>query len=411
MSEQDRINETADALMNEVALRTVVIGIGNAGCQIARAASAKGFNAFIMNTSKKDLADAVVGTDLKAILIGDGRGSGMHRDVSRAMFASQGNEGIRAIFTNPYFTENVEPADIVFVTFSAGGGTGSGVGPVMSNYLRQAYPNKVIIPYAILPKMAESDTAHSNSIACVQEIASIGAQIDPETKLPVGKGCLSYMLADLAYYEDLPQDESFRKIGEYMVNCMRVIRGDFLKMSDAGMVDERDMLTVVSEPGYMTIHMKSGLTESMLNEKSLQGYIIDEMKSSPVVRVQRDKLVQYSLVIANVNDSVQDATKLGDFRELNQFVGIPRATYKNYSVDDAVSEFDIYVINSGLTIPLDRTAAAAADVASRAKSRNKQSTLSLNDAVKATEMGSNKSTLGIIMGSGQAKKADLSFLN
>jgi len=411
MSEQDNITQATNALMNEVALRTVVIGIGNAGSQIARAALAKGFNAFIMNTSKKDLADAVVGTDLQAILIGDGRGSGMSRQVSQAMFTGQGNEEIRAIFTNPYFTENVEPADIVFVTFSTGGGTGSGVGPVMTDYLRRAYPTKVIIPFAILPKMAESDTAHSNSIACVQEIAAIGAEVDPKTGLSIGKGTLSYMLADLAFYENLPQDESFKKIADYMVNCMRVIRGDFLKMSDAGMVDERDMLTVISEPGYMTINMKTGLTESMLNEKSLQGYIIDEMKASPAVRVQRDKLIQYSLVIANVNDSVQDATKLGNFSELNQFVGIPRATFKNYSVDEKVSEFEIYVINSGLTIPLDRTTAAAADVASRAESRNKQSALNLNEAVKATAIGGNKATLGIIMGSGQAKKADLSFLN
>ena len=396
MPEQDNTKTVADALMNEVGLRTAVIGIGNAGSQLALAATRAGFNSFVMNTSDKDMADDVVGQDIKAFRIGDGRGSGMNRDIAQTLLNMNGADGIREIFENPYFTAAVEPSDVVFVTFSAGGGTGSGVGPIMADYIHRAYPSKVVIPYAVLPKMAESDQAHSNSIACVNDIEKIG---------------VPFMLADLAFYENEPQDVTFKKVTDYVVETMKVIRGDYLRMSASGMIDERDMLTVVSEPGYMTIHMKKGITEPMLSDKTLQGYIIDQIKSSPAVRIQHDKLIQYSAVIANVNDSVQDPAKTGDFSELNNFVGVPRATYKNYAVSESMSEFEIFVISSGLTTPLDRTAAAKETVASRAASRNKRSSLNLDEARRATEVGGNAATRNIIMGSGQNQKANLSFLN
>lgn len=377
-------------------LKIGVIGIGNAGSQVALAAAKRGINVFIMNTSLKDLDDSVVGKNIKAMQIGDGRGSGKDRDNAMALFKSNGAGGIKEIFENPYFRQTVMPADIIFVAFSTAGGTGSGIGPKMSEMIHKAYPQKVVIPYGILPKNAESVMAQANAIACVDDVTKIGTP---------------YMLSDLSFYEAEPQESSFKKIAEYMVNTMCVLRGDYMQMSANGMADERDTLTVISEPGYMTVHMKDHINEASLANKTLQGYLIDEVKSSPACRIQRDGLLQYNLVIANVNSAVDDPLKAGDYSELNAFVGEPKATFANYAVDDSWYDFQVMVITSGLTVPMDRFASARAKIAANKEKYEKQSALNLHKEREETEIKGNKATNKAIMNSATSTEADLSFLD
>lgn len=388
--------QNVNAIMEGTGIKVACIGVGNGGSQSAIAAVAKGIPSMVMNTSEKDLDDSLIGKDIKGYLIGDGRGSGKDRDNAMALLKSGGAAGLQSMFQNAHFRAIVEPADVVFVTFSTGGGTGSGIGPAIASMIHKAYASKVVIPYGILPKNAESVMAQANTIACVDDMTKVGTP---------------YMLADLSYYEDLPQEVAFKKVGEYMAETMAVIRGDYLKMSTSGMADERDMLTVVSEPGYMTINMKLGLTETMLATKTLQSYLVDEIKSSPACRIQKDGLLQYNLVIANVNSSVNDPTKLGNFDELNAFIGEPKATYTSYSVDDTISDFDVFCIISGLTVPMDRFAAAKAKVKANKEKYEKQSALNLAGEREATSIKGNDNTRGIIMGSANSGKADLSFLS
>lgn len=390
--------ENINAIINEsgTGLKIGVIGIGNAGSQVALAAAKRGIQVFIMNTSIKDLDDSVVGKSIKAHQIGDGRGSGKDRDNAMALLKSNGAGGIKEIFDNPYFRQTVMPADIVFVTFSTAGGTGSGIGPKMAEMIHKAYPQKVVIPYGILPKNAESVMAQANAIACVDDITKIG---------------VPYILSDLSFYESESQENSFKKIGEYMVETMCVLRGDYMKMSANGMADERDTLTVISEPGYMTVHIKDKINEASLANKTLQGYLIDEIKSSPACRIQRDGLLQYNLVIANVSPVVDDPLKAGDYSELNGFVGEPKATFANYAVDDACYDFQVMLVTSGLTVPMDRFASAKAKIAANKEKYEKQSALNLHKEREETEIKGNKATNNVIMGSAASTEADLSFLN
>lgn len=388
--------ENLNAVVNGTGIKVAVIGVGNGGSQSAIAAVKKGIPAMVMNTSEKDLDDSLIGSQIKGFLIGDGRGSGKDRDNAMALLKADGKAGLKAMLMDPHFRATVEPADVVFVTFSTGGGTGSGIGPAIANMIHKAYAQKVVIPYGILPKNAESVMAQANTIACVDDMTKNGTP---------------YMLADLSFYESQSQEIAFQKIGEYMAETMCVIRGDYLKMSTAGMADERDMLTVISEPGYMTINMKDGITETMLATKTLQSYLIDEIKSSPACRIQKDGLLQYNLVVTNVNSSVDDPTKAGDYSELNAFIGEPKATYANFSVDDSISDFQIFCIISGLTVPMDRFAAAKAKVKANREKYEKQSALNLSTEREATSVKGNDATRSIIMGSANSGAADLSFLD
>lgn len=381
---------------NTTNLKIAVIGVGNGGSQSAISAVVRGIPAMVVNTSEKDMNDALIGQNIKGYVIGDGRGSGKDRDNAMALLKSNGKAGLQNLLENPYLREIVEPADIVFVTFSTGGGTGSGIGPTIANLIHRAYAQKVVIPFGILPKNAESVMAQANTIACVDDITKLGTP---------------YMLADLSFYENESQELAFDKIGRYMADTMCVIRGDYLRLSTAGMADERDMLTVISEPGYMVVERVDGITDSMLAGKTLQGYLVDSLKSSPACRIQKDGLLQYDMVIANVNSAVDDPVKAGDYSELNAFIGEPKASYSNFAVDDTISEFEVACIISGCSIPMDRFASAKAKVKANKEKYEKQSALNLATDREATSLKGNEKTRGAIMGSANSNKADLSFLD
>ena len=381
---------------NTTNLKIAVIGVGNGGSQSAISAVVRGIPAMVVNTSEKDMNDALIGQNIKGYVIGDGRGSGKDRDNAMTLLKSNGKAGLQNLLENPYLREIVEPADIVFVTFSTGGGTGSGIGPTIANLIHRAYAQKVVIPFGILPKNAESVMAQANTIACVDDITKLGTP---------------YMLADLSFYENESQELAFDKIGRYMADTMCVIRGDYLRLSTAGMADERDMLTVISEPGYMVVERVDGITDSMLAGKTLQGYLVDSLKSSPACRIQKDGLLQYDMVIANVNSAVDDPVKAGDYSELNAFIGEPKASYSNFAVDDTISEFEVACIISGCSIPMDRFASAKAKVKANKEKYEKQSALNLATDREATSLKGNEKTRGAIMGSANSNKADLSFLD
>lgn len=384
-------------LTDNQGLKVAVIGIGNGGSQVALAAAKKGIPCMVMNTSTKDLDDSVIGSTINAFRIGDGWGSGKDRTNAIELFKSNGNEGIKAIFNNPHFKATVEPANVVFITYSCGGGTGSGIGPIFAQYCHKAYAGKVIIPFGILPKAAESLKAQANTIACVDETSKIGTP---------------YMLADLSFYENESQEVSFKKIGEYMADVMGVIRGDYLQMSAAGMADERDLLTVISEPGYMAVHMKTGITEPMLGNKTLLGFILDEVRHSPACRIQRDGMIQYNLIIANVGSFIDDPLKQGNYDELNNFVGGPKATFNNYAVDDMRTEYDVICVSTGMSLPIDRFNAAKAKIVANKAKFDKMADRSLTEARDATDLARNESTKDIVMGNSKKNsEADLSFLD
>ncbi len=378
-------------------LKLCVIGIGNAGNQVAAAAAKKGHNVFAINTSTKDLDDRVLHQSIKSYYFGDGRGSGKNRENAMTLLKSKGADGIKELFSKEAFAACVDPSDIVIVVFSTGGGTGSGIGPYISGLIKKAYPTKVVIPYGILPKDSESITAQINTIACVDDIVALNTP---------------YMLADLNYYDEMSQEKAFEAIGNYMVEVMNVLRGDYLSMSTNGMADERDVLTVIAEPGYMTVHFCNGLSQKDIDTKSLQGQLIQKIQNSPTVRIQRDGLLQYMLIISNVNSSIQDAMKSGDYTELNTFVGEPKATYANYAIDDSKAECQVISVMSGLTIPMDRFTAAKAKIKENQDKFAKRSELTLGSERKEFEtITKNDGTKDVVMSTGKAQKADLSFLD
>ena len=319
-----------------VKLKLSVIGVGNAGCQAVQLAKQHGHNVFAINSSEKDLNDNIVDKSIGAVLIGNKRGAGKNRTTAKEFLKDE----LKALFNNEQFIEVVEPADVVVVVGSTAGGTGSGIGPLLTNRIQATYPSKVCIFFGTLPKHSESAQAQFNALECVNEASH------EALKMP-------YMLADLSKFENEANDVAFSKMTEYVVDCLNILRGDLLVETPFGMIDETDLLTILAEPGYMSIYHLKDLTQKKLEGKSTQGMLIDEIKNSPATMIQKDGIVHKMGIMINTPEQVDDPCKAGNFSELQEFVGFPLDTFSNYAVAQT-PKGEVALIMSGLSKPVDR---------------------------------------------------------
>ncbi len=359
-------------LEQRVKLKIMVTGIGNAGSQVAAKARRLGYNAFVINSSYKDLRDEVLSDSIPSFIIGnEARGAGKARGLAKKLFKETG----RDLFSpESIFKKMVEESDVVFVIGSTAGGTGSGVAPTLIELLKQMYSNKIIIYYGILPKDSDSPTAQANCLNCVQEIRDLN---------------IPFMLADLAYYEGVSNDIAYEQIGIHMTETINVVSGMYLNYSSNGMIDENDMRVIISEPGYMAAYMLNKVTPEMIEKESIQSQLVKLIKKSPAADINKDKKVNQLGVIVNAPEEVVESSKTGNYDELNEYVGIPYGVFENYSTSNT-SSGQFIVLYSGMNVSMARLERSKAKIEAKKKQDEilaKKAQINLTDGIDSQTYG------------------------
>lgn len=145
------------------------VAIGQAGGNIGRLFEEKGFTVLYLNTSQEDL-QTLKGAKYTYHIAG---GDGCNKDRLKA------KKLVAADFEN-INREIYEKMDvsIIYVIFAAGGGTGSGCGPMLIDLLVEdiaEHPGRIHMVGAItiLPGEQESIKAHINCYECFDELTQI----------------------------------------------------------------------------------------------------------------------------------------------------------------------------------------------------------------------------------------------
>ena len=149
-------------------LKIAVIGIGNAGGQVANVACSRGFNAFCINSSEKDLD--IINEGIPVFLLGNAEGAGKDRRVAKGFV----KQFYRDLLKTEDFDTFMGDMDIVFIVSSTGGGTGSGMSIILADILGKVYPNKIFINVGILPTLTDSIGAQRNTLEYMKEINALG---------------------------------------------------------------------------------------------------------------------------------------------------------------------------------------------------------------------------------------------
>lgn len=330
----ERANEM---LADRVRLKISIIGIGNAGNQLLNEAiKRENIRVFAVNSSQKDLGNAVTNAEIPSFIIGhDAKGAGKSRESAAAFFQQNGAELATVV---PAFSNMCDSSDVIIVAGSTAGGTGSGVAPQMIRLLQMMYNNKIIIYVGILPRITDAPKAQQNSIECLNEIQ--------ECKVP-------YLLADLDFYKGIPNNVAYQKIQQYLMDCIDIMGGRFLNHSQYGMIDENDMRVILSEPGYLSMYNLMDITQSQLEKESMQAQMVKLIKASPAVERTRNGIINQMGVVLNTPEEMSDITMSSDYTELTDYIGIPISIFENFAnVTGATGQ--MILILSGQSSPIAR---------------------------------------------------------
>lgn len=318
-------------------LKVGIIGIGNAGNQVAALAlEKKQIPALAINASEKDLDTLSV--KMNQIVFGDSAGSGKDRSIAKGFVKNN----IKDLFREADFKSFMEEVDIVFVVNSTGGGTGSGMGPILTDILRGYYAkdeNKVFINIGILPTLGESVGAQRNTIEYLKEMSELGG---------------SFMLFDNETRSNLATNKQMDIINMEIVNMISIIRGDMSHSSPYGMIDDKDMRKIVSMPGMIFMDVLTSIFEDTVTEdidKMMLNHIAQE---SCMTKVDNDKIVKRLGFIAYLTSELHEHfnENLPAIRE--QF-GEPIEDFKHFAENTESDKLNsVALIMSGLSIPDNR---------------------------------------------------------
>lgn len=138
------------------------IAIGQAGGNIGQLFEERGFSVLYLNTSEEDLSTLKT-AKYKYHITG---GEGCNKDRRKA----------KQLVIDDYDQIAAEmdaklDAEIVFIIFASGGGTGSGAGPMLCDLLLD--DGKTIGAVTVIPALDESIKSHVNSYECFSELTKI----------------------------------------------------------------------------------------------------------------------------------------------------------------------------------------------------------------------------------------------
>ncbi len=138
------------------------VAVGQAAGNIGRLLEEKEYSVIYINTSQEDL-DTLENAKFKYHIP---RGEGCHKDRHKA------KQLVIDDFDNiAGEIDSKVKADMIFVIFASGGGTGSGAGPMLIDLLIDE--GKTVGAITIIPALEESVKSHINSYECFSELTEI----------------------------------------------------------------------------------------------------------------------------------------------------------------------------------------------------------------------------------------------
>ncbi len=262
------------------------IAIGQAGGNIGRLLEEKGYSVLFVNTSEEDLSTL---QDVKyRYHIPGGEGCNKDRNKAKKLIVDNYENLSKEI------TEKIN-RDMLFVIFSSGGGTGSGVGPMLVDLLCD--DNKTVGAITVLPAQSESLKTHINSYECFCELTDIS-----------GMAC--------TFILDNDKSADKIKLNSIFVNMFtRYLDIPDKFKSVKGNIDKAEVAETLKSHG-MAIVSSLGETNSSISA------LITSFSKNIFAPVEDDRVIKY--IALSGSDDINIA-------ELEKAVGTPIDTFRTYS--------------------------------------------------------------------------------
>lgn len=322
-----------------------VAGVGNGGCQIAQKAFVEEeFDALAFNTSLKDMLN--VTAPIPRIVIGDERGVGKDRDVAIEYIF----ENHKTITDKKSVVDFLQNNEVIVVVNTAGGGSGSGMGfPLLNVLMVKAkelglLSSRRFILMHVLPQLKEGYISQKNTM-------------DYFSDIPKGF-IVPIMSYDNDRYSGLAPAEVLERVNSDVVADLCVLRGDYIKQTPYESVDEEDLFRVYEAPGRILVLRAENIKEKDIDKETIAQILIKNHFKSAATEIQKDGIVKYSAVIANLNDKM--ASQFDVYSPVTDLINTSNIkSFPHVYKPKAEESNSVYIILSGLSRPTDRVSKIA----------------------------------------------------
>jgi cell division GTPase FtsZ len=230
------------------------LGVGQAGSNIALGFERLGYNVAYLNTSKEDLNSLKYAKH--KIHVRGGEGASKNRKAVLQLASESIDEIINDVLS-------VLTQEYIMIIFSAGGGTGSGLGPVLASYLSRI--GRKVMCVTILPCEKESPKTCENAYNTCVDISNI-------------EGLGSVFLLDNNNHEDkFALNDIFVKDIDSLLNLNNC--------SKFGNIDKSEIKTLLSTQGLSVItrQSKAKSTAPFIIQGFMENIYADIEEKAPVV--------------------------------------------------------------------------------------------------------------------------------
>lgn len=309
------------------------IGLGQCGSNIAEIAEIYGYRTAICNTSPEDLESIQLVKN--KVLLGSNGGAGKDRKMAK----KDAKDNYRLIVD--LIEDKFDEIDMIYFVFSAGGGTGSGMSPMMIDVVRRLVPNKQFGCVTVLPTKSESPVAQINAIECIKEIIRLEIPsfiVDNEKMLVKGN--------------NKSKKDIYDKINNYIIDSFNLILNTKRNPSKYGNLDQQDIIKLLSTPGATVITTTSiGRKEKNEEGFSFGKKIMSSWDKSFFAPLEYDKKVTRMGFIYELSTEM---TKLIDYKEVEREIGTPLEIFEGFYEPNEENENIIISIITGLSYPIKR---------------------------------------------------------
>lgn len=313
-------------------LNVGVIGIGNAGGQVALLSHKKGFDVIALNSSDRDLD--IVRDQIPTLVVGNSKGAGKDRAIAK-QFIKTAIQEVAIDHLGPF----VKGKEHVFIVSSTGGGTGSGMAPLLRDMLSNIYKNITFHLIGIVPRLTESVAAQHNTMAYAQEIL----RTNP-----------SYLIYDNGKYEN---SAALPKINEEIVDHLCAMAGHFQSPTALGTIDEQDMSKIISTPGRIVVGGVRNYTEKENDKLPLLQALVKSIEDGAHAELQSDRrIVRQGLIFDKITERLHSKIDPSLETIVDSFGEAVDGFEHLMTAKEEQPENSTYVILSGLSFPDDRFA-------------------------------------------------------
>lgn len=258
------------------------LGLGQAGGNICEEASKRGFYTGVINYSQKDL-DSLENVQLKLKLIGS-EGVGKRRE--EAIKLMDNNWDLALNFVKDHFSHPT--IEIIFVPFSTGGGSGSGIAPVLLNLLTETMTDKVFVAMPIIPDETEVLANQRNCIETFEDLSNLSICI-----LPIDNNQIR------ANSIQVSKDKIYNTVNSKVINLITNVINYTEQQSKYSVFDKKDLLAVFTTKGFATIaetNLTSLINKVELSEISFSDKIQESWGHSPFVKIELEQIITAAIL-------------------------------------------------------------------------------------------------------------------